>query len=115
VVAALEKERLVERVAERGPTLRDELEDAVGRLDLVREVRGRGFLLGIELRAPAAALVDEVTLEHGVLVLATHSDADGFTGDHVLVAPAYNASEAELAEMVGRIAAALADVQSRLA
>jgi adenosylmethionine-8-amino-7-oxononanoate aminotransferase len=115
VVAALENERLVERVSERGPALRDEFEDAVGGLDLVREVRGRGFLLGIELRAPAAALVDEVTLDHGVLVLATHSGVDGFTGDHVLVAPAYNASETELAEMVGRIAAALADVQSRLA
>ena len=115
VVAALESEGLVERVSERGPALRDELEDAVGGLDLVREVRGRGFLLGIELGARAAALVDEVTLEHGVLVLATHSGADGFTGDHVLVAPAYNASEIELAEMVRRIAAGLADAQSRLA
>ena len=114
VVAALENERLVERVAERGPALRDELEDAVGGLDLVREVRGRGFLLGIELRAPAAALVEEVTLDHGVLVLATHSDADGFTGDHVLVAPAYNASDADLAEMVERIAAAFSDAQGRL-
>jgi acetylornithine/succinyldiaminopimelate/putrescine aminotransferase len=102
-------------VSERGPALRDEFEDAVGGLDLVREVRGRGFLLGIELHASAAALVDKATLDQGVLVLATHSGADGFTGDHVLVAPAYNASEAELAEMVERIAAALADVQNRLA
>jgi adenosylmethionine-8-amino-7-oxononanoate aminotransferase len=115
VVAALENERLVERVSERGPALRDEFEDAVGGLDLVREVRGRGFLLGIELGVPATGLVDEVMLDHGVLVLATHSGADGFTGDHVLVAPAYNAAEAELAEMVERIAAALTDVQNRLA
>jgi adenosylmethionine-8-amino-7-oxononanoate aminotransferase len=49
-----------------------------------------------------------------VLVLVTHSGADGFTGDHVLVAPAYNASEAELAEMVQRIASALADAEGRL-
>lgn len=114
VVAALQNERLVERVSERGPALRNELEDAVGGLDLVREVRGRGFLLGIELRAPAAALVEEVTLDHGVLVLATHSGADGFTGDHVLLAPAYNASDADLAAMVERIAAALSDVEGRL-
>jgi adenosylmethionine-8-amino-7-oxononanoate aminotransferase len=114
VVAALQNERLVERVSERGPALRDELEDAVSGLDLVREVRGQGFLLGIELRAPAAALVEEVTLDHGVLVLATHSGADGFTGDHVLLAPAYNASDADLAEMVERIAAALSDVEGRL-
>jgi adenosylmethionine-8-amino-7-oxononanoate aminotransferase len=114
VLAALEKERLVERVAERGPALRDELERAVGGLEVVREVRGRGFLLGIELSAPVAALVDEVTLEHGVLVLATHSSADGFTGDHIVLAPAYTASDEELAEMVERTSAALAEVERRL-
>jgi adenosylmethionine-8-amino-7-oxononanoate aminotransferase len=126
VLAALEEERLVERVAERGPALRNELEAAVGGLDLVREVRGRGFLLGIELVDPrdgesflpaergAAALVDEIALEHGVLVTSSHSTEDGFAGDQTLVAPAYNASDTELAEMVERIAAALADVEARL-
>ena len=113
VLAALEDEGLVERVSERGPRLRDELADAVEGLDIVREVRGRGFLLGIEIGAPVE-LVAEVTLEHGVLVLAMHSGADGLTGDHVLLAPAYNASDADLAEMVARVGAALADVQSRL-
>jgi adenosylmethionine-8-amino-7-oxononanoate aminotransferase len=114
VIAALEQEGLVERVAERGPALRDELESAVGRVELVREVRGRGFLLGVELEAPVAALVDEVALQHGVLVLATRSGADGLTGDHVLLAPAYNTSDADLAEMVERVAAALTDAEKRL-
>lgn len=127
VLGALEDEGLVERVAERGPALRDELEAAVGELDLVRKVRGRGFLLGIELVDPrdgesfipaekkAAALVDEVALQHSVLVTSSHSTEDGFTGDQTLLAPAYNASDADLAEMVERIAAALDDVQARLA
>jgi adenosylmethionine-8-amino-7-oxononanoate aminotransferase len=126
VLAALEEEGLVERVAERGPTLRDELEAAVGGFDLVRDVRGRGFLLGLELVDPrdgqsfipaekrAAALVDEIALEHGVLVTSSHSTEDGFTGDQTLVAPAYNTSDADLTEMVERIAAALADAQTRL-
>jgi adenosylmethionine-8-amino-7-oxononanoate aminotransferase len=126
VLDALEGERLVERVAERGPSLRDELEAAVGSLDLVREVRGRGFLLGIELVDPrdgesllpaelnAAMTVDEVALEHGVLVTSSHSTPDGFTGDETLVAPAYTATDDELAEMVERIAAALADADSRI-
>jgi adenosylmethionine-8-amino-7-oxononanoate aminotransferase len=126
VLAALEEEGLVERVRTRGPALRDELEAAVGALDLVREVRGRGFLLGIELVDPrdgesfiagdvnAAKLVDEVALEHGVLVTSSHSTADGFTGDQTLLAPAFNASDADLAEMVERVADALAAVNSRL-
>jgi adenosylmethionine-8-amino-7-oxononanoate aminotransferase len=126
VLAALEGEGLVERVAGRGPALRDELEAAVGELDLVRAVRGRGFLLGIELVDPrdgesfmpaekrAAALVDEIALEHGVLVTSSHSTEDGFTGDQTLVAPAYNASDTDLVEMIERIAAALTNVERRL-
>jgi adenosylmethionine-8-amino-7-oxononanoate aminotransferase len=114
---------LVERVRERGPALRDELEAAVGGLALVREVRGRGFLLGVELGDPrdgqsrlppeldAAALVDRIALEHGLLVIASHAGADGYVGDQVLLCPAYTASDAELGEMVERLAATLREVE----
>jgi adenosylmethionine-8-amino-7-oxononanoate aminotransferase len=117
---------LVERVRERGPSLRDELEAAVVGLRIVREVRGRGFLLGVELVDPRdgesflpaelepAELVDQIAYEHGVLVTSTHSSADGYTGTQVVVAPAFTASDDELAEMVTRIAAALEDVQRRV-
>lgn len=117
---------LVDRVRERGPSLRDELEAAVGELDVVGKVRGRGFLLGIELVDPidgksflpeelhAAELVDDVALEHGVLVTSSHSTPDGYTGDQTLVAPAFTSSDADLAEMVSRIAAALAEVDRRI-
>jgi adenosylmethionine-8-amino-7-oxononanoate aminotransferase len=117
---------LVERVRERGPSLRDELDAAVGGLAVVREVRGRGFLLGVELVDPRdgesflpselepAELVDQVAYEHGVLVTSTHSSADGYTGTQVVVAPAFTASDDELAEMVARIAEALEDVQRRV-
>lgn len=109
---------LVERARERGPSLRDELEEAVGGLDIVREVRGRGFLLGIELRAaPAhsAELVDDTALEHGVLVTSTNSSADGYTGHQTLLAPAFTSTDEELAEMISRVADALADVERQLA
>ena len=45
---------------------------------------------------------------------SSHSTPDGYAGDQTLVAPAYNASEDDLAEMVERIAAALADVERRI-
>src|SRR6202171_519162 len=44
VIDVLKKERLVERVRERGVTLRDQLAGALKGLPLVHEVRGRGFL-----------------------------------------------------------------------
>jgi adenosylmethionine-8-amino-7-oxononanoate aminotransferase len=131
VLDYLTQHGLVERVRERGPRLRDELERAVGALDLVREVRGRGFLLGVELVDPrdgesllpadvdAAELVDQTAYEHGVLVTSSHASADGAVGDQTLLAPAYTSTDDELAGMIERFAGALADVErtvkSRLA
>jgi len=123
VLDQLVERSLVERVRDRGPRLRDDLEAAVGSSDIVREVRGRGFLLGVELVDPndgesflpveldAAALVDDTALEHELLVTSVHPQADGFAGDQTLLAPAYVSTDEELDEMVERFAAALADVE----
>jgi adenosylmethionine-8-amino-7-oxononanoate aminotransferase len=119
----LQEHGLVERVRARGPALRDELEQAVGQLDLVREVRGRGFLLGVELVDPrdgrslmpdevdAASMVDSTAFEHGLLVTSSHASRDGMVGDQVLVAPAYTATDAELSAMVERLATTLTEVE----
>ena len=126
VLDQLESRGLVARVRERGSSLRDELESALRGLAIVGEVRGRGFLLGIELVDPrdgesflpdelnAADLVDQVAYEHGVLVTSTHSTPDGYTGDQVLVAPAFTVTDEELAEMIRRVAEALEDVEGRI-
>ncbi|HZD18132.1 MAG TPA: aminotransferase class III-fold pyridoxal phosphate-dependent enzyme, partial [Actinomycetota bacterium] len=49
VLDLLVERELVARVRDRGPALRDELEAALSGFEIVREVRGRGFLLGVEL------------------------------------------------------------------
>lgn len=117
---------LVDRVRERGPSLRDELASALRDFDMVREVRGRGFLLGVELVDPrdgesllpheldAAALVDQTAIEHGLLVTSTHSTSDGYTGDQILLAPAYVSTDSELAQMVERLAEAITEVEGRV-
>ncbi len=123
VLDLLEERALVDRVRERGPGLRDELAAAVEGIDIVREVRGRGFLLGVELVDPrdgesflpvdldAAALVDDVAFEEGVLVTSTHPQADGFAGDQILLAPAYVATDDELGEIVDRFRTTLERVE----
>lgn len=123
VLELLVERGLVERVRDRGPSLRDELEAALDGSEIVREVRGRGFLLGVELVDPrdgesflpveldVASLVDDTAFEHGVLVTSSHPQADGFAGDQTLLAPAYVSSDAELAEMVCRFAEGLAEVE----
>jgi adenosylmethionine-8-amino-7-oxononanoate aminotransferase len=123
VLDQLVQRGLVDRVRERGPGLRDDLAEALQDFDMVREVRGRGFLLGVELVDPrdgesllpheldAAALVDQTALEHGLLVTSTHSTPDGYAGDQILLAPAYVSTDSELAQMVERFAEAITEVE----
>jgi adenosylmethionine-8-amino-7-oxononanoate aminotransferase len=123
VLDVLIERNLVERVRERGPALRDELEAALAGSDIVREVRGRGFLFGVDLVDPrdgtsflpdaldAASLVDRTALEHGLLVTSTHATPDGFAGDQTLLAPAFVSTDGELAQMVERFGATIADVE----
>jgi adenosylmethionine-8-amino-7-oxononanoate aminotransferase len=123
VLDTLVERRLIERVRERGPSLRDHLEQAVSGFDIVREVRGRGFLLGVEFVDPrdgesllpdeldVGDLVDQTAFEHGVLVTSSHASPDRFTGDQTLLAPAFIATDVELEEMVERFAGAVAAVE----
>jgi adenosylmethionine-8-amino-7-oxononanoate aminotransferase len=123
VLDIISERGLVERVRDRGPDLLGTLEAALSGSELVREVRGRGFLLGVELVDPrdgtsflpveldAALLVDDTAIEHGLLVTSTHPQADGYAGDQVLLAPAYTSTDEELAEMVERFAATIRDVE----
>jgi adenosylmethionine-8-amino-7-oxononanoate aminotransferase len=126
VLDLIEERALVDRVRDRGPALRDELAAALEGSKIVKEVRGRGFLLGVELVDPrdgtsflpvdldAAAIVDDTAFEHDLLVTSTHPQADGFAGDQVLLAPAYTSTDAELAEMVERFAETMSDVEHRV-
>src|SRR3989441_277511 len=123
VLDVMNERRLVDGVRKRGPRLLDELRAALHGSSIVGEVRGRGFLLGVELVDPrdgrsflpdeldAALLVDDIAFGLGLLVSSTHSTKDGYAGDEVLLAPAYTSSDAELAEMVERFAGTIASLE----
>jgi adenosylmethionine-8-amino-7-oxononanoate aminotransferase len=123
VVDTLRRDGLVERVRDRGPSLRAELEEALRDIPLVHEVRGHGFLLGVEYADPrddgesflppeigAAGMIDAACFERGLITLSTQPTRDGFAGDQSLFAPPFVTSDEELAEMVERFAAAVRDV-----
>jgi adenosylmethionine-8-amino-7-oxononanoate aminotransferase len=126
VLDLLDQRDLVAHVHDRGPGLRDELEAALEGSEIVREVRGRGFLLGVELVDPrdgesflpveldAASLVDDTALDLGLLVTSTHPQADGFAGDQTLLAPAYVSTDEELAEIVDRFRATIESVEGSI-
>jgi adenosylmethionine-8-amino-7-oxononanoate aminotransferase len=117
---------LVDRVREAGPGFLAAVDRALSGFESVREVRGRGFLVGVELVDPrdeasflpveldVAAMVDDTAFEHGLLVTSTHPQADGFAGDQVLLAPAFTSSDEELGQMVDRLAETMEDVEGQI-
>ena len=94
--------------------------------EIVGEVRGRGFLLGVELVDPrdgtsflpvdvdAGSMTDDLAFENGLLVTSTHPQADGFAGDQVLLAPAFTSTDEELAEMLERLRTTLEGVEQQV-
>ena len=116
VLEAMRSERLIERIRDRGASLRDELASALSDIPLVHEVRGHGYLLGVEYVDPrdgesflppelrVAGKIDDAALEHGLITLSTQPTRDGYAGDQSLFAPAFTTTDEELAEMVSRFA-----------
>ena len=123
VIDYIDRRGLVERVAGRGPALRDELESAVGGCEMVGRVRGRGFLLGVEYVDPRdgasilpssaglADLVDSHALDSGLLVRSTPADSNRWAGDQTLLAPAFTSTDEELSEMIERFAQVVGEVE----
>ena len=126
VIAHLRRTALIESVRERGPRLLDDLRTALDGCELVREVRGRGFLLGVSYVDPAdgsslldpslqvARRIDNEALRRLLLVYSTQPTSDGFAGDQTLIAPAFVASDSDLAELVDRFAATVRAVEAQV-
>ena len=123
VLAQLQERGLVERVRDLGPALRDRLAAALAGCDMVREVRGRGYLLGIDYVDPrdgesflpeelgVARRIDTTALANGLIVYSTQPTSDGYTGDQTLLAPAFVATDDELDDICERMAASVRAVE----
>jgi adenosylmethionine-8-amino-7-oxononanoate aminotransferase len=119
VQTIIERDGLLARVRTAGKEFQDALRTALARHDAVGDVRGRGFLVGVELvadratRAPfpaeraLAETIGQCAFEDGLICYATGGNVDGIEGDTILLAPPYIASDAELEEILGRFARAV--------
>ncbi len=70
VLEVLEKENLVARAAELGQRMFEGLKSELGELDGVREIRGCGLMLAVELDRPCADILQQA-LEAGLLLNVT--------------------------------------------
>ena len=69
-LAIVEEEKLLENVNRVGAYLQQELKELIGKRAAAKEVRGRGFIQGIQLDIPARPIVD-AGLAEGVLFNST--------------------------------------------
>lgn len=122
VQRVIRDEALLDRVRARGRYLRDRLEARLGKHRCIGDLRGRGLLMALELVAdrddktpfdPALKMhsrLKAAAMERGLLVYPGGGTIDGRRGDHVLLAPPYNVTEAELDLIVDRLTLAVDSV-----
>ena len=126
VIEALRSEGLIDHVRDRGARLLDELRSALDGVLMVREVRGHGYLLGVSFVDPrdgesflppelrVGGRIDDAAFRRDLITLSTQPTRDGYAGDQTLFAPAFTASDQELAEMVSRFSEAVRDVATEV-
>jgi adenosylmethionine-8-amino-7-oxononanoate aminotransferase len=115
VQQVIERDGLLAQVQARGQCLEDTLQAQFGTHQHVGDIRGRGLFWGIELvedRAtkqwfdPAQRLhakIKSEAMKRGLMVYPMGGTLDGKRGDHVLLAPPFISTEAEVVEIVSRL------------
>jgi adenosylmethionine-8-amino-7-oxononanoate aminotransferase len=116
VQKVIQRDCLLGAVTVRGAALRRMLREAFGNHPHVGDIRGRGLLIGLELVAdrdskapfdPARrlhAVIKDEAMARGLMLYPMGGTIDGRHGDHILLAPPFIATEAELAEITSRLA-----------
>lgn len=119
----IERDRLVEHAERIGSVLRDGLAELQQRYEMIKEVRGSGLMIGVELRAPSSRvaklnwrlihmaseglfpqlIVIPLHRDHGVITMAAGKN------DVIKLLPPLTLSESEAQSFLGAFDAVLAD------
>ena len=95
-------------------------------IDIVGDVRGKGYFMGIELVAdkatrkpfdPGANIsgrIADAAFANGLIVGAGRGGVDGVHGDHINLAPPFTCTAADLTEIVAILRASINQVRDRL-
>lgn len=119
------RENLIQRVATNEIKLKTMIAEAFAGVEAIGDIRGRGYFIGTELVAnqkskkpfPAEMKlylqIRAQAFENGLICYPVGGNVDGVNGDAVILAPPYNATDAELAEIVDKMAHSVKQVLKR--
>lgn len=114
----IRNEGLLKNVVERGESIRTRLREALASHENIGDIRGRGLFIGIEFvsdretKAPIDPAmkthnrIQSAAFKEGLLCYGMGGTIDGQRGDHILLAPPYNLSEAQETELVEKFVTA---------
>lgn len=121
VQETIQRDNLLANVREMGALLRRRLGERFGNHPHVGDIRGRGLFQAIELVEdrlsktpfdPAKRLhakVKKAAMARGLMVYPMGGTIDGTRGDHVLLAPPFIVTEAQIGEIIDRLGSAIDD------
>lgn len=119
VQKVIKRDKLLDAVKANGPYLAGRLREALGGHPNVGDIRGRGLFMGVELVQDRStkqpfepslrlhAKIKAEAMQRGLLCYPMGGTIDGNLGDHVLLAPPFIATRADLDTIVERLAAAI--------
>ncbi|MDX9968096.1 MAG: aspartate aminotransferase family protein [Hydrogenophaga sp.] len=119
VQQVIERDGLLARARALGLHLHGRLDAVLGQHPHIGDIRGRGLFWGLELVADRAtrqwfdpslklhARIKAEAMARGLMVYPMGGTVDGHAGDHVLLAPPFISSEADIDEIVGLLGAAI--------
>ncbi len=119
VQQVIRRDNLLANVRRQGALLARRLQERFGNHPFVGDVRGRGLFQGVELVAdrgtkepfdPARklnALVKKEAMKRGLMIYPMGGAADGVRGDHVLLAPPFILTDANVDAIVERLGEAI--------
>lgn len=125
VLAKIATPEMLAEVRRLGDVLREALDARFGQHPFVGDIRGRGLFQAIELVEDKAtkqpfdpsrkvhAKIKAAALRGGLMCYPMGGGIDGQRGDHVLLAPPFICTDADIAEIVSRLAAAVDEATLR--
>ena len=119
VVSAILDRNLLERVNTQGDKLKSALNAKFGQHAHIGDIRGRGLFLALELVADRttkmpfapkhglAGKIKKAAFEAGLICYPMSGTIDGENGDHILLAPPFIISDAQIDELVEKLSTAI--------
>ncbi|NTE68266.1 aminotransferase class III-fold pyridoxal phosphate-dependent enzyme [Agrobacterium tumefaciens] len=111
----IKRDSLLEHIRSSSPRFFQLVRDALGGLEAVGDIRGRGYFLGVELVADRETKkpfpsekklffkVRERAFENGLICYPSGGNVDGVSGDTIILAPRYNSPDSELEEIADKL------------